>query len=241
MGQGHQVREYPIEASTSDLLFASRSIEGALTGNPATGDATLKFSVLTGVAAVIETMPLEKAAEACAKMMAGKARLRMNRLDPMPPSAGRVGTPISRSELAVRSVGTWSAIVRCAAICLAFLAFTVQGAIAQGVPTLSGRQAPIEHRQPTPSDLPPMFEKRKTRTRHNPNRSRRLNHPRIRRLNHRRSRDLNRDSNPRGFAAAAARLSCRSDRAAKELCGRLGDEVVTWTERATLFSTLAVL
>jgi alcohol dehydrogenase, propanol-preferring len=67
----------PIEASTSDLLFASRSIEGALTGNPATGDATLKFSVLTGVAAIIETMPLEKAPEAYAKMMAGKARLRM--------------------------------------------------------------------------------------------------------------------------------------------------------------------
>jgi hypothetical protein len=33
MEKGHQVPEYPIEASTSDLLFASRSIEGALTGN----------------------------------------------------------------------------------------------------------------------------------------------------------------------------------------------------------------
>ena len=67
----------PIEVSTSDLLFASRSIEGALTGDPATGDATLKFSVLTGVAAMIETMPLEDAPNAYAKMMAGKARLRM--------------------------------------------------------------------------------------------------------------------------------------------------------------------
>ena len=67
----------PIEVSTSDLLFASRSIEGALTGDPATGDATLKFSVLTGVAAIIETLPLEKAAEAYARMMTGKARLRM--------------------------------------------------------------------------------------------------------------------------------------------------------------------
>ena len=67
----------PIEVSTSDLLFASRSIEGALTGDPATGDATLKFSVLTGVAAMIETMPLEDAPDAYAKMMAGKARLRM--------------------------------------------------------------------------------------------------------------------------------------------------------------------
>ena len=67
----------PIEVSTSDLLFASRSIEGALTGDPATGDAALKFSVLTGVAAMIETMPLEDAPDAYAKMMAGRARLRM--------------------------------------------------------------------------------------------------------------------------------------------------------------------
>jgi alcohol dehydrogenase, propanol-preferring len=67
----------PIEVSTSDLLFTSRSIAGALTGDPATGDATLRFSVLTGVAAMIETMPLERAPEAYAKMMAGKARLRM--------------------------------------------------------------------------------------------------------------------------------------------------------------------
>jgi propanol-preferring alcohol dehydrogenase len=67
----------PVEVSTSDLLFGSRSIEGALTGDPATGDATLKFSVLTGVAAMIEAMPLEKAPEAYAKMMSGKARFRM--------------------------------------------------------------------------------------------------------------------------------------------------------------------
>lgn len=67
----------PIEVSTSDLLFGNRSIEGALTGDPATGDATLKFSVLTGIAAMIETMPLEQAPEAYARMMAGKARFRM--------------------------------------------------------------------------------------------------------------------------------------------------------------------
>jgi len=69
--------EEPIEVSSTDLLFGSRRVEGALTGTPATGDATLKFSVLSGVAAMIETMPLEKAAEAYAKMMSGKARFRM--------------------------------------------------------------------------------------------------------------------------------------------------------------------
>jgi propanol-preferring alcohol dehydrogenase len=67
----------PVEVSTTDLLFGNRSIEGALTGDPATGDATLKFSALTGVTAMVETMPLEKAPEAYAKMMAGKARFRM--------------------------------------------------------------------------------------------------------------------------------------------------------------------
>jgi D-arabinose 1-dehydrogenase-like Zn-dependent alcohol dehydrogenase len=41
-----------------DLLSGGRKIEGALTGTPATGDATLKFSVLSGVSPMIETMPL---------------------------------------------------------------------------------------------------------------------------------------------------------------------------------------
>ncbi len=67
----------PIEVAGTDLLFGSRKIEGALTGNPATGDATLRFSVLSGVSAMIETMPLERAPEAYAKMMAGKARFRL--------------------------------------------------------------------------------------------------------------------------------------------------------------------
>jgi D-arabinose 1-dehydrogenase-like Zn-dependent alcohol dehydrogenase len=60
-----------------NCLNQARSIEGALTGDPATGDATLKFSVLAGVAAMIETVPLENAPAAYARMMAGKARLRM--------------------------------------------------------------------------------------------------------------------------------------------------------------------
>ena len=63
----------PIEVSTSDQLFGGRSVEGALTGNPATGDAMLKFSMLAGVAAMIETMLLEQAPQAYAQMMAGAA------------------------------------------------------------------------------------------------------------------------------------------------------------------------
>ena len=60
-----------------DLVFGGRTLAGALTGDPATGDETLRFSALSGVSAMIETVPLEKAADAYAKMMAGKARFRM--------------------------------------------------------------------------------------------------------------------------------------------------------------------
>src|SRR5271168_5291180 len=67
----------PIKFLGQDLLFGGRKIHGALTGNPATGDATLKFSSLSGAKAMIETMPLERAPEAYAKMMAGEARFRM--------------------------------------------------------------------------------------------------------------------------------------------------------------------
>ena len=67
----------PIQVSAMDLIFGSRKLEGALTGDPATGEKTLQFSALTGDSAMIETMPLEQAAEAYARMMAGKARFRM--------------------------------------------------------------------------------------------------------------------------------------------------------------------
>jgi propanol-preferring alcohol dehydrogenase len=67
----------PIEVTGMDLIFATRKVEGALTGTPAVGDITLRFSALSGVSAMIETVPLEQAAGAYAKMMAGKARFRM--------------------------------------------------------------------------------------------------------------------------------------------------------------------
>jgi|SRR5579871_739414 len=67
----------PIEIAATDLIFGNRKLEGALTGDPAVCDATLRFSALNGVAAMIETLPFEKAAEAYAKMIAGHARFRM--------------------------------------------------------------------------------------------------------------------------------------------------------------------
>ena len=67
----------PIEVTSRHLIFGNRRLEGALTGAPAVGDATLRFSVLSGVAAMIETVPLEDAPAAYAKMLSGKARFRM--------------------------------------------------------------------------------------------------------------------------------------------------------------------
>ncbi len=67
----------PIEIAGMDLVFGERKVAGSLTGNPATGDTTLRFSALSGVSPMIETVPLDQAAAAYAKMMAGKARFRM--------------------------------------------------------------------------------------------------------------------------------------------------------------------
>ena len=67
----------PIEITSMDLIFGERKVAGSLTGNPATGDATLRFSALSGVSAMIETVPLEQAAKAYARMMEGKARFRI--------------------------------------------------------------------------------------------------------------------------------------------------------------------
>jgi propanol-preferring alcohol dehydrogenase len=50
---------------------------GSLTGTPIDGEDTLAFSVLENIRPMIETAPLEEAADAYARMMQGKARFRM--------------------------------------------------------------------------------------------------------------------------------------------------------------------
>ncbi|MDK4716021.1 alcohol dehydrogenase catalytic domain-containing protein [Rhizobium sp. CNPSo 4039] len=67
----------PVEVPTGALLFGSRSIQGALTGDPGTADTTLRFSSLQGVNAIIEDTPFTSAIDAYAKMMAGKAKFRI--------------------------------------------------------------------------------------------------------------------------------------------------------------------
>ena len=67
----------PIEVSPVQLINGSRAIQGWASGTPADAEDTLRFSELTGVRAMIETYPLEKAAEAYARMMSGNAQFRV--------------------------------------------------------------------------------------------------------------------------------------------------------------------
>jgi alcohol dehydrogenase len=67
----------PIQVSAVDLIAANRTIQGHASGASIDSEDTLKFSVLAAVRPMIETMPLERAAEAYEKMMAAKARFRM--------------------------------------------------------------------------------------------------------------------------------------------------------------------
>ena len=61
----------------AQLIFGARSLEGTLAGTAIDIEDTLTFSVFQNVRPIIETVPLERAAEAYARMMRGEARLRM--------------------------------------------------------------------------------------------------------------------------------------------------------------------
>ena len=67
----------PIEVTPIQLITGSRSIQGWSTGTPADSEDTLRFAELSGVRPMIETYPLEKADEAYARMMSGKAQFRV--------------------------------------------------------------------------------------------------------------------------------------------------------------------
>jgi D-arabinose 1-dehydrogenase-like Zn-dependent alcohol dehydrogenase len=67
----------PIEATPVQLISGSRTIQGWASGTPSDSEDTLRFAELTGVRAMIETYPLEKAEEAYARMMSGKAQFRV--------------------------------------------------------------------------------------------------------------------------------------------------------------------
>jgi D-arabinose 1-dehydrogenase-like Zn-dependent alcohol dehydrogenase len=67
----------PIEVTPVQLITGSRTIQGWAAGTAADSEDTLNFAELSGVRAMIETYPLEKAAEAYARMMSGKAQFRV--------------------------------------------------------------------------------------------------------------------------------------------------------------------
>src|SRR5712672_1515912 len=66
-----------IQLSAFPLVFGGRSVYGSLTGTAVDQEDTLAFSVLENIRPMIETAPLEQAADAYARMMQGKARFRM--------------------------------------------------------------------------------------------------------------------------------------------------------------------
>ena len=67
----------PLEVNPVQLISGSRTIQGWAAGTPADSQDTLRFAELTGVRPMIETYPLEKAAEAYARMLSGKAEFRV--------------------------------------------------------------------------------------------------------------------------------------------------------------------
>jgi D-arabinose 1-dehydrogenase-like Zn-dependent alcohol dehydrogenase len=67
----------PIEVTPAQLISGSRSLQGWASGTAADIEDTLAFAELSGVRPMIETYPLEEAAEAYARMLSGKAEFRV--------------------------------------------------------------------------------------------------------------------------------------------------------------------
>ncbi|HTV59759.1 MAG TPA: alcohol dehydrogenase [Verrucomicrobiae bacterium] len=67
----------PIEITPVQLNTGSRMIQGWAAGTPADSEDTLNFAEYTGVRPMIETYPLEKAADAYERMLSGKAQFRV--------------------------------------------------------------------------------------------------------------------------------------------------------------------
>jgi D-arabinose 1-dehydrogenase-like Zn-dependent alcohol dehydrogenase len=70
------VPDKPLDIDTVPMILGRRSIVGWPAGTGMDSEDTLNFSALASVKPMIETFPLEKAAEAFDRMMSGKARFR---------------------------------------------------------------------------------------------------------------------------------------------------------------------
>lgn len=67
----------PIGVTPLQLVPANKTIQGWATGSTADEEDTLRFAELSGVRPMVETYPLERASEAYARMLSGKARFRV--------------------------------------------------------------------------------------------------------------------------------------------------------------------
>ncbi|MEU1892044.1 alcohol dehydrogenase catalytic domain-containing protein [Streptomyces pristinaespiralis] len=71
------VAQDPIEVGTIPLIFGARSIVGSLTGTPHDNEDNVGFAYAHDIRPMIESVALEQAGEAYARMMSGDARFRM--------------------------------------------------------------------------------------------------------------------------------------------------------------------
>ena len=67
----------PLPIPPMALIGGTKEIAGHASGTSIDSEDTLRFSALSGVRPMVETMPLERAAEAYDRMMSGDARFRM--------------------------------------------------------------------------------------------------------------------------------------------------------------------
>jgi D-arabinose 1-dehydrogenase-like Zn-dependent alcohol dehydrogenase len=67
----------PIEVTPLQLIGRRASVAGWPSGTAADSEDTLRFSALTGVRPMVETLPLERAAEGYERMISGAARFRV--------------------------------------------------------------------------------------------------------------------------------------------------------------------
>jgi D-arabinose 1-dehydrogenase-like Zn-dependent alcohol dehydrogenase len=67
----------PLDVSPVQLITGSRTIQGWAAGTPTDSEDTLRFAELSGVRPMIETYPLDRAAEGYARMLSGKAQFRV--------------------------------------------------------------------------------------------------------------------------------------------------------------------
>ncbi len=67
----------PLAINTAAMIGKRSSVKAWPAGTPADSEDTLRFAVQTGVRAMIELLPLERAAEGFERMMSGKARFRV--------------------------------------------------------------------------------------------------------------------------------------------------------------------